>query len=110
LHDTRADRSWLSRRTLRSLFGQRRTLLAGIPLRGRVVTPQRLWRLGIPIGVLPADPPDPWHTREAAETVAAALHGAHLLLGTPVTPSPHFSAYRARFARIAIDWLEQVED
>lgn len=76
-------------------------LLPGEVIRGLDgVAARRLAATGQPMTVIPADPEDPWHTRAAAERLAAALPGAWLVAGTPVTPAPGFAAARSRLLEL----------
>jgi pimeloyl-ACP methyl ester carboxylesterase len=81
-------------------------LLSGEVLRG--VTNRdavALSRLGIPIGVVPAEPEDRGHAAAAAADLVAAVPKARLLPGFPTTPSPAFTGARAAFAAMLVAWI-----
>lgn len=71
-------------------------LLAGATLRG--VTDAELAGLTVPLGLLPADPPNPFHQRRTVDALAALVPGAAVLPGCTEPPRPDFAADLDRFA------------
>ncbi|MDP8908171.1 MAG: alpha/beta hydrolase, partial [Chloroflexota bacterium] len=83
-------------------------LLPGELLRG--VTRDDLEALqpsGITVAVIPADPEDPYHPREAALDLARAIPDATVANGSPVTPSPAFTEFRRAFRNSLTRLLSQ---
>jgi pimeloyl-ACP methyl ester carboxylesterase len=56
-----------------------------------------LGTLDIPVGVVPALPPDPLHPRSAVDALLRLLPSAVELPGCPEAPRPEFTAYREAF-------------
>jgi hypothetical protein len=61
-----------------------------------------------PVYVVPAEPEDPYHDRATAEMLAAAIRGARLLSGAPVTPSPLFPDQRSAFVASLLQVFEWI--
>ena len=71
-------------------------LLAGETLRG--VTDAELSGLTLPVGLLPAEPPNPFHQQSTVDALAALIPGATVLPGCTEPPRPDFGADLERFA------------
>jgi pimeloyl-ACP methyl ester carboxylesterase len=56
-----------------------------------------LGTLDIPVGVVPALPPDPLHPRSAVDALLRLLPSAVELPGCPEAPRPEFTGYREAF-------------
>jgi pimeloyl-ACP methyl ester carboxylesterase len=56
-----------------------------------------LGTLDIPVGVVPALPPDPLHPRSAVDALLRLLPSTVELPGCPEAPRPEFTAYREAF-------------
>lgn len=71
-------------------------LLAGETLRG--ATDAELAGLTPPLGLLPADPPDPFHRRRTVDALVALVPGAAVLPECTEPPRPEFAAELDRCA------------
>ncbi|WP_198663288.1 alpha/beta fold hydrolase [Jiangella endophytica] len=71
-------------------------LLAGETLRG--VTEPELAGLTPQLGLVPADPPDPFHQRRTVDALATLVPGATVLPGCTESPRPDFGPDLDRFA------------
>jgi pimeloyl-ACP methyl ester carboxylesterase len=104
LRDERAARSFRACTPEQAAFVMRESaarLLTDGPLRGVSESDaDALGRALATITVLPVDPDDLFQTRVAAKLLVGAIPGARLSSGTPVSPSPHFSAQRTRFLKL----------
>jgi hypothetical protein len=53
--------------------------------------------LAIPVGIVPAEPPNPVHPRSAVDALLGLLPSAVELPGCPEAPHPEFPPYREAF-------------
>ena len=82
------------------------TLLSGDVLRGVTARDATaLSRLGIAIGVVPAEPEDRAHAVATAEALVAAVPRTRLLPGYPPAPAPGFAGARAGFGAALVAWI-----
>ncbi|HYI13788.1 MAG TPA: alpha/beta hydrolase [Thermomicrobiales bacterium] len=102
LHDHRTASSFLTQTGTAAARIFRETaaaLLPGDPIRGLTRDDAaRLGSNGFPIYVMPAEPEDPYHLRAVAHALRAAIPGATLTRGFPVTTSRFFAAVGESFA------------
>jgi pimeloyl-ACP methyl ester carboxylesterase len=86
-------------------------LFAGNVLRGMTDRDAlALGRLGIPIGVVPAEPEDRPHQAATAERLAGVIARSLLLPGFPPTPSPAFARAGEAFAALLREWFGAKDD
>ena len=77
-------------------------LLSGQTLRG--VTDEELGGLGMPVGVLPSAPANPFHPASVVGALLGVLPGASELPGCPEPPRPEFPPHLEAFADTVAIW------
>jgi pimeloyl-ACP methyl ester carboxylesterase len=76
-------------------------LIRGVSLRDAAV----LGRIGLPVGVMPAEPADAFHPAVTAWELGARIPGTALLSGYPVSVSPEFAGRRPAFLNEITAWF-----